>query len=69
MTRDRFYRGRYVCDAVPGRLRYELRATWIGGMRILERLERADFDVFARRPAISGSDAPLLLWRMVAWRP
>ena len=31
--------------ASTGRLRYELRATWLGGMRILERLERVEFDV------------------------
>ena len=32
--------GRPVCDGVTGRLRYELRATWLGGMRILDRLEQ-----------------------------
>ena len=32
--------GRPVCDAVRGRLRYELRATWLGGMRILDRWKR-----------------------------
>jgi hydroxysqualene synthase len=69
VARDRFHRGRLVCDAVQGRLRYELRATWIGGMRMLERLERDDFDVFTRRPTISAADAPVLLWRMMVWRP
>jgi hydroxysqualene synthase len=68
VTRDRFHHGRFVCDGVHGRLRYELRATWIGGVRILERLERSDFDVFARRPTLSAADAPVLLWRMMAWR-
>ena len=38
-TRALFDRGRAVCDGVGGRLRYELRATWLGGTRILERLE------------------------------
>jgi hydroxysqualene synthase len=69
VTRDRFIRGRFVCDAVNGRLRYELRATWLGGMRILERLERTNFDVLAQRPTISAGDAPILLWRMMVWRP
>ena len=54
-TRELFQRGRPVCDGVSGRLRYELRATWLGGMRILDRLDRAGYDVFTsaaetRRP-------------------
>ena len=44
-TRALFTTGRRVCDGVDGRLRYELRATWLGGTRILDRLERAEFDV------------------------
>ncbi len=39
-TRALFDAGRPLCDAVRGRLRYELRATWLGGMRILDRVER-----------------------------
>ena len=67
-TRESFERGRAIADAVDGRLRYELRATWLGGMRILERLERARFDVFTRRPTLGAADAPLLIWRLAAWR-
>lgn len=66
-TRALFAAGRPLCDAVRGRLRWELRATWLGGTRILERLDRADYDVFAERPALRASDAPILLWRLVGW--
>ena len=31
--------GLVVCDVLIVRLSYELRATWLGGMRILDRLE------------------------------
>ena len=31
-TRDLFARGRPVCDGVHGRLRYELRLTWLGAI-------------------------------------
>ncbi|HEX5475264.1 MAG TPA: squalene synthase HpnC [Vicinamibacterales bacterium] len=67
-TRALFEAGRLVCDEVPGRLRWELRATWIGGMRVLERLEHAGFDVFAARPHLGAADAPPLLWRLLTWR-
>ena len=66
-TRALFAAGRPVCDGVRGRLRYELRATWLGGTRILDKLEGADFDVFARRPALTKTDVPALLWRTVFW--
>ena len=55
-TRQRFLAGRPICDAVEGRLRYELRATWLGGVRILDRLGAVDFEVFTRRPRLRRRD-------------
>jgi phytoene synthase len=66
-TRRLFAEGRAVCDGPGGRLRYELRLTWLGGMRILDRLEETGFDVFAARPALGKSDVPALLWSAVSW--
>jgi phytoene synthase len=68
-TRGLFDSGRPVCDAVRGRLRYELRATWLGGVRILDRLRAANYDVMRARPTLAGADAPWLLWRLFTWRP
>ena len=68
-TRLLFDEGRYVCDGVRGRLRYELRATWLGGVRILDRLEAVHFDVVRRRPALGVADALLIAPRVIAWRP
>jgi squalene synthase HpnC len=66
-TRGMFLRGRRVCDAVEGRLRLELRLTWLGGMRILDRVEAAGFDVARRRPALGARDALPLAWGLVRW--
>jgi phytoene synthase len=68
-TRMLFDEGRAVADGVSGRLRWELRLTWLGGVRILDRLERARFDVFHGRPALGPSDAPAILWGALAWPP
>jgi phytoene synthase len=68
-TRLLFDEGRYVCDGVRGRLRYELRATWLGGVRILDRLERVRFDVVHRRPRLGVADALAIAPLVVAWRP
>jgi squalene synthase HpnC len=66
-TRAQFDAGRAVCDGVTGRLRYELRATWLGGMRILDEVERIGARLLSERPAIGKGDLPLLLWRAVRW--
>jgi len=66
-TRQQFAQGRAVCDGVRGRLRVELRLTWLGGMRILDRAERGRLDLVDRRPALGLADMPLLAWRAVAW--
>jgi phytoene synthase len=66
-TRELFGAGREVCDGVRGRLRHELRLTWLGGTRILDRLERIDYNVFASRPTLGMSDAPSLVWSALVW--
>ena len=35
---------------------------------ILDRLERDGFNVFARRPTLTLTDAPLIVWKAVEWR-
>lgn len=67
-TRELFDAGRGVVDHVPGRLRLELRATWLGGTRILDRLAEADYDVFQQRPTLTRRDAPGILMDAVTWR-
>jgi len=66
-TRDLFDAGRGVCDGVTGRLRWELRLTWSGGRRVLEKTQAAGFDVFNNRPALSTSDTPALVWKAIRW--
>jgi phytoene synthase len=67
-TRALFAKGRPVADGVRGRLRWELRATWLGGVRILDRVEAARFDVFRSRPQLGAADAAVITWRALSWR-
>jgi phytoene/squalene synthetase len=66
-TRAQFEAGRAVCNGVTGRLRYELRVTWLGGVRVLELVERTGAALLSRRPTIGKGDLPLLLWRAARW--
>jgi squalene synthase HpnC len=76
-TRQLFLSGRPLCDALHGRLRYELRATWLGGMRILERVDQQlgglSTPIAARtrftRPTLALRDAPWFAWRLITWAP
>lgn len=67
-TRALFQAGRPVCDAVRGRLGWELRFTWLGGMRILDKTEAMGFDVFNHRPSLTAADAPVLVWQALRWK-
>ena len=68
-TRELFAAGRPLCDVLHGRLQLELRATWLGGMRVLNRIEEAEFDVVRRRPRLGAADLPWLAWRLAVWTP
>jgi len=55
-TRKLFNSGQPLCSLVGGRLGLELRAVWLAGSRILERIEKNKYDVFSRRPTITFTD-------------
>jgi len=68
VTRGLFAGGRLVCDGVRGRLRYELRLTWLGGSRILDRVERGRFRALEHRPTLGAADVPAIAWGALRWR-
>ena len=67
-TRAQFDAGRSVCDGVSGRLRLELRFTWLGGVHILDRVETERGRLLHHRPTLGTADMPVLLWRALHWR-
>jgi len=66
-TRAFFNEGRPLPDAVRGRLSLELRATWLGGVRVLDRLVARRFDVFTSRPVLGWTDGLLIGARALTW--
>ena len=67
-TRTLFDAGRAVVDGLSGRLAWELRATWLGGVRILDQLDARNFDVFNRRPSLGWTDAASIAMGVMTWR-
>lgn len=48
---------------LPGRIGLEIRAIVAGGLRILDKIEAVNFDVFNRRPTLGALDWPRILWK------
>lgn len=67
LTRDLFRDGRAVCDRVRGRLRYELRLTWLGGQQVLDAVDSGREVLLDVRPTLGSRDVPALLWRAARW--
>ena len=64
-TRELMLSGKDLGKSLPGRVGLEIRTTVQGGLRILEKIEHAGYDVFRRRPKLKAFDWPLLLLRAV----
>jgi hypothetical protein len=67
-TAARYAEGRAVCDGTRGRLRYELRLTWLGGRRILDRIGAERGRLLQHRPVLGAADVPALAWRLSTWK-
>ena len=48
---------------LPGRIGLEIRTIVAGGLRILDKIEAVEYDVFNHRPVLGLLDWPRLLWK------
>jgi squalene synthase HpnC len=62
-TRSLFEAGRPLVRRLPWRAGLELSAVIAGGLRVLQRIDAVQGDVFTRRPVLRTRD-----WAVVAWR-
>ena len=70
-TRSLFHEGKPLLDALRGsqrRLYWQVSLMWLGPMRILDKIEAVDFDVFHSRPALRKSELVKLFIGMVFGR-
>ncbi len=49
-TRELFKKGAPLIPCLKGRLQWEIKATWLGGMGILDKIEQVNYDIFQQRP-------------------
>ncbi len=67
-ARNMMLSGAPLAVRLPGRIGLEIRSVVLGGLRILEKLERSRGDVFRHRPVLRALDWPLLLARALVMR-
>jgi squalene synthase HpnC len=67
-ARGLMHEGAPLALRLPGRIGWELRLVVQGGLRILELIERVDYDVFRRRPKLTARDWLALVWRALRMR-
>lgn len=60
--------GMPLARRLPGRIGWELRLIVQGGLRILQRIEQVDYDVFRRRPKLGRTDWPLIGLKALTYR-
>ena len=60
--------GAPLARALPGRIGWELRLIVLGGLRIIEAIEAASYDVFRHRPVLGKHDWLRLGWRALNYR-
>ena len=64
-ARSLMHSGAPLARRLPGRIGWELRLVVQGGLRILDKIEQADYDVFRRRPQLKPADWAVMLWRAI----
>ena len=67
-AREIFLEGRQLLRSLKRPERYEIILIWLGGMRILEKLEHNQYDVLNHRPTINTADIGRMLFRLITLR-
>lgn len=62
-ARKMILEGSPLCLRLKGRIGFELRLVVQGGLRILEKLDNVEGDIFNKRPTINRWDYCIMLWR------
>ncbi|HMS34434.1 MAG TPA: squalene synthase HpnC [Ignavibacteria bacterium] len=63
-TNTLFEEGKKITELVSGRLKYELKATIAGGLEILRKIEKINYNVLSQRVTISKTDKFKLLGKI-----
>lgn len=60
--------GAPLIEVLPGRLKWEIQLTVMGGLRVLEKLDQCGGDVFRTRPVLGATDWLVMLVKLIRSR-
>jgi squalene synthase HpnC len=64
-TKGFYKKGETLPQKVHGRLKYELRATYLGGMTVLNKIEKLNYKTLSQRPVVTKSDKFKILLKTI----
>ncbi|MBX7047086.1 MAG: squalene synthase HpnC [Ignavibacteria bacterium] len=64
-TKEIYEKGNSLPDKVNGRLKYELKATFYGGMTVINKIEKLNYRTLSHRPIITSSDKFKILLKTI----
>jgi len=67
-TKEFFLEGKALLHSINKKFAFELKLTYCGGMRMLEKIELIQYDTLHRRPALSKFDWAVILTRSLITR-
>lgn len=67
-AREMMLEGAPLAGKMQGRLSFEMRMIVLGGLRILEMLDEAGWNMFLRRPKLRFKDWTIIVLRAIFWR-
>lgn len=62
-TKNIFSKGESILNYLPKELKLQIKLTILGGKRILEKIERIDYDTLNKRPTLSKIDLIILFFK------
>ncbi|MFA6542166.1 MAG: squalene synthase HpnC [Bacteroidota bacterium] len=62
-TKQLFISGAPLFDLISPHFRFELKLTWHGGMRMLEKIEELNYDTRHQRPVLDWNDKLIIAYR------
>lgn len=64
-TKEFYAKGENLPNLVKGRLKYELKATYYGGMTVINKIEQLNYRTLSERPVVKGSDKIKILLKTI----
>jgi squalene synthase HpnC len=64
-TKEFYAKGEKLPDLVHGRLKYELKATYYGGLTVINKIEKLNYMTLSTRPLVKASDKFKILLKTI----